>query len=244
VKLKKEWLIGGADSTVAVENIPEKFFWQGLLPKFKESKKLLVRKFTGIDRVDFEWQKNAGAKQTSYFMIISICLMFIVSLLSGLWLRIKDNDAVAVMAIVPITMVATFAAVAALTAAILTTTTLITLCGLLAFILAIVAAIGGVTTGLRQDFKGSVELSKISILLLTAAISFLTQSWFIFGILFGIEVVIFLTARYLKIKSALPNRRHGRKVKNSSSSRGRFRELFIFYRSYSSVIPAEVYPRV
>jgi hypothetical protein len=93
VKLKKEWLINRNDSIAIEERMPTKFFWQGLIPKFEEDKKVLIKKLFGAnsENVKFEWQKTLGQEKNSIWLIVATSLLFIASLLFGLSLRFKNT---------------------------------------------------------------------------------------------------------------------------------------------------------
>ena len=188
VALNKQWLISQSkrDSTV-IEKKGTKFFWQGLLPKSRESKKLLVRKFYGADTVKFDWQEIPGQEKTPAWLITAIALLFVAPLLSGLSFRIKNNNVVAAVAMAAVAMAAVVAAVAAVAAMVAAMAAAVAM-----------AAAALAAMAVEKDLKISASFLLISVALSAISIAIMFGLWPCLFILV-IEALIFLTARYLKL---------------------------------------------
>ncbi|HTX86616.1 MAG TPA: hypothetical protein VMC41_00935 [Candidatus Nanoarchaeia archaeon] len=193
VALNKQWLISQSkrDSTV-IEKKGTKFFWQGLLPKSRESKKLLVRKFYGADTVKFDWQEIPGQEKTPAWLITAIALLFVAPLLSGLSFRIKNNNVVAAVAMAAVAMAAVVAAVAAVAAMVAA------MAAAVAMAAAALAAAALAAMAVEKDLKISASFLLISVALSAISIAIMFGLWPCLFILV-IEALIFLTARYLKL---------------------------------------------
>jgi len=198
VALNKQWLISQSkrDSTV-IEKKGTKFFWQGLLPKSRESKKLLVRKFYGADTVKFDWQEIPGQEKTPAWLITAIALLFVAPLLSGLSFRIKNNNVVAAVAMAAVAMAAV--AMAAVVAAVAAVAAMVAaMAAAVAMAAAALAAAALAAMAVEKDLKISASFLLISVALSAISIAIMFGLWPCLFILV-IEALIFLTARYLKL---------------------------------------------
>lgn len=202
VELKKEWLINiyqHPDSVVTAEEetLPTKFFWKEFIPKYQDSKKILVGKYSSADSScqEFKWQEIPGQKKISVWLIIAIPMLFVTSLLSGLSLRLKNNK-VAVAAVATMA-VAAIAVAAIIMAPVVMVMTPAVIMPAIMIIIAAAATIMVVTLMVAMA-KNHLKISAIWALFLVTifviCIASLTKSFSVFIILEVMVAIIFFVA--------------------------------------------------